>query len=653
MTRFGAFEFNLKTGELCKGGIRIKLPAQSAEILTVLLERPANLVTREELHQKLWPADTFVDFDHGLNNAINRLREALSDSADAPRFIETLPRRGYRFIAEVNRDTSAASRATVLTDSTETEEVSSAAGSERAAAAKASPVPSLRRVGKFWLVAAGMGIAAAVILGLYFGRERTFGTKAAVRIQSIAVLPLDNLSGDPAQEYFADGITDALTTQLAQFGSLRVISRTSAMQYKGARKRLPQITRELNVDAVVQGSAVRTGNRVRLTVQLIQGATDAHLWAQDYEYDVRDVFAVQSEIARAIADRIQVRLTPQEKARLAAVRRVDSAAYEAFLQGRFHTLRVNRDDNQLAISLFERAVALDPAFARAYAELASAYATKQSFFAPLDKQWEEKAYVAIEKAVAIDPGLAEAHFARGFLLWRPSNHFPHEKAIQEYHRALAVNPNLDEAHHYLGVIYLHIGLFDKAMEEVQKALAINPSNTLARYRVGVILHHQGKYDDALAVLQTIPKEFNPALVGRQVAWTLFSLGRTEEASAVIADWLRQYPKDEGGQFASVQAMILAAAGKKRQAEEKIRSAAEQRKGFVHFHHTAYNIGVAYALMGQPETAVRWFEDAAQDGYPCYPMYESLRGLVQLGPNAHFNHFLADQNRQWEHYKTTL
>ena len=360
-------------------------------------------------------------------------------------------------------------------------------------------------------------------------------------------------------------------------------------------------------------------------------------------------------MARAIAERIQVRLTPQEQSRLAKVRPVDSAAYEAFLQGRFHTLRENRDDNQLAITLFERAVALDPTFARAYAELARAYTVKLFYFAPLDKQWEEKAYVAIEKAVALDPDLAEAHFARGFLLWTPSNHFPHEKAIQEYRRALAVNPNLDEAHHQLGVdqIYIHIGLFDKAMEEVQKALAINPSNTLARYRVGVILHHQGKYDDALALLRTIPKEFNPALVGRQVAWTLFSLGRTEEASAVIADWLQKYPQDEGGQFASMQAMILAAAAKKRQAEEKIRSAVEQRKGFVHFHHTAYNIGVAYALMNQTENAVRWFQDAAQDGYPCYPMYESLRSLGQLAADAHFQSFLAEQKRQWERYKATL
>lgn len=295
--------------------------------------------------------------------------------------------------------------------------------------------------------------------------------------------------------------------------------------------------------------------------------------------------------------------------------------------------------------MLERAISIDPTFARAYAELARAYTVRLFYVAPQEKQWEEKAFVAVEKAVALDPDLAEAHLARGFLLWTPSNHFPHEQAIQEYRRALAVNSNLDEAHHQLGIIYLHLGLFDKALEESQKALAINPSHTLARYRVGVILHHQGHYDQALAILQTIPTEFNPALVGRQVAWTLFSLGRREEAAALIEEFLGNDPKDEGGQFASMQAMLFAAAGEPRQAHEKIKRAAEQRKGFVHFHHTAYNIAAAYALLKEPELALPWLRAAAMDGYPCYPFFERDPNLNNLRQDPRFIQFMAKLKRQ--------
>ncbi len=307
----------------------------------------------------------------------------------------------------------------------------------------------------------------------------------------------------------------------------------------------------------------------------------------------------------------------------------------------------------MAIGLLERAVSLDPSFANAYAELARGYAIRLFYFAPLERQWEEKAFVAVEKAVALKPDLAEAHLVRGFLLWTSSNHFPHEKAAQEYRRALAINPNLDDAHHHLGVIYLHIGLLDKALDEVQKALAINPSNTIARYRLGPIFHHQGRYEQALAVLQTIPMEFTAGNLGRQMPWTLFSLGKKEEAAALVEQTLRDNPQDEGGQLTSMQAMLFAAAGEPAKAKERIEDAAERGKGFGHFHHAAYNIAVSYALLKETELAVNWLRQAAVDGYPCYPLFENDRSLNNLRGDARFIQFMADLKKQWEYYKATL
>src|SRR5437667_1335587 len=253
--RFGAFELDQDAGELRKQGTRMKLQEQPLQMLQVLLQRPGEVVTREELQQKIWPSDTFVDFDHGINNAIKRLREALGDAAETPHYIETLPRRGYRFIGKIERETP--------------------------------------------------------------------------KFRSLAVLPLENLSRDPEQEYFAEGLTEALITTLAKIGELRVVSRTSAMLYKDAHKPLREIARELEVDAIVEGTVLRAGDRVRITAQLIDPEKETHLWAESYERHLRDVLQLQAEVAQAIAREIQVKLTPQEQAQLAQSRPVNPDADEA------------------------------------------------------------------------------------------------------------------------------------------------------------------------------------------------------------------------------------------------------------------------------------------------------------------------------------
>src|SRR2546427_1574601 len=293
--RFGAFELDQDAGELRKQGTRMKLQEQPLQMLQVLLQRPGEVVTREELQQKIWPSDTFVDFDHGINNAIKRLREALGDAAETPHYIETLPRRGYRFIGKIERETP--------------------------------------------------------------------------KFRSLAVLPLENLSRDPQQEYFAEGLTEALITTLAKIGELRVVSRTSAMVYKDARKPLREIARELEVDAIVEGTVLRVGHRVRITAQLIDAAKETHLWAESYERDLRDVLALQAEVAQAIAREIRVKLTPLDQARFAEVRAVDPDAYEAYLRGRYHW---NRRPSEFAkaIQCFQEAIAKDSTYVAAYAGLA-------------------------------------------------------------------------------------------------------------------------------------------------------------------------------------------------------------------------------------------------------------------------------------------
>ncbi|MBA3714012.1 MAG: protein kinase [Pyrinomonadaceae bacterium] len=497
----------------------------------------------------------------------------------------------------------------------------------------------------------GVLIIAASVYALFFRQSSTPAPQT--EIKSLAVLPLANLSGDSSQDYFADGMTEALITDLGKIGALRVISRPSVMRYKGARRALPEIGRELNVDAVLTGSVVRSGERVRIAVQLIHVAADRNLWADSYERDMRDVLALQREVARDIVGEIKIKVTPPEQVQFGSVGPINPEAYDHYLRGQFYLHRQNRDDNEAAIAALERAVATEPTFAAAYAELAQAYVWKLFLFAPGEEQWEEKAFVAAEKALALDPDLAVAHLARGRLLWTPANHFPHEKAIREYRRALTLNPSLDEARNQLALVYCHIGAFDEALQESHKAVTTNPNNNLAQFRTGQTLNFQGKYEEALSVLRTIPQEVNPALVGHQIAWALFNLGRREEASATLEQLLRDHPEDSGGLFTSLQAVLAASAGQERMAEDKIKSAVERGKGFGHFHHTAYHIACAYALMNKPEQAIKWLEVAAEDGFPCYPLFERDTNLDNLRQDARFVTFLAKLRQQWEYYRTIL
>jgi TolB-like protein/DNA-binding winged helix-turn-helix (wHTH) protein len=443
--RFGTFEVSLQSGEVRKAGLRIKVQQQPMKLLEILLEHPGEVVTREELRRRVWPNESFGDFDQALNISIGKLRSALGDSAENPRFIETLPKRGYRFIADVSvvgddahkrGPESAASPPPVTGSVTKVQDPGLAI----------SRTGLKRRLGTTLLVIpASALVLSLVILSVWLFRSRV---RPPTGIRSLAVLPLDNLSGDASQNYFADGMTDELITDLAQISALRVISRTSVMAYKGARKPLPQIARELNVDAMVEGTVLRSGDQVRITAQLIEASTDKHLWSQSYEGDLRDTLALQNRVASAIADQIRISLTPQEKAELKDARVVKPEAYESYLKGRYFWNKRTADGLKVALAYFKQATEEDSKYAQAYSGLADTYALlgDWQYAAMTPKKAFPQAKAAAIKALELDSTLGEAHNSLAFVL--DGFDWDFDSAGKEFQRAIELNPGYATAHHW-------------------------------------------------------------------------------------------------------------------------------------------------------------------------------------------------------------
>src|SRR5262245_62017004 len=346
VVRFDAFEVDLEERELRKAGERVKIQEQPFQILVLLLERPGSVLTREDLQKALWPDGTFVDFEHGLNTAVKRLREALGDSAEVPHFVETVARRGYRFIGAIETINAPAAAAIP------------------SAPPRPSRAPHMRR----WLVLGG--VAALALLAITYVTTRS-RTGEAAKVKSLAVLPLQNLSGDAAQEYFADGMTEAIIGRLSAISGLRVISRTSVMRYKDTQLSAPEIAQALQVDALGEGSVMRDGNRIRVNAQLIRGATDEHFWSEAYDRELRDVLALESEVAQAIARRVEATVTGDERARLVAARSVSPEVYESFLKGQFALEKAySQAGIEESIGYFEEAIKRDPGFGPVHVGLA-------------------------------------------------------------------------------------------------------------------------------------------------------------------------------------------------------------------------------------------------------------------------------------------
>ena len=634
--RFDSFEVDLRSGEMWKHGTRLRLQDQPFQVLRLLLERRGEIVTREELRQRLWLADTFVDFDDGLNTAVKKIRDLLGDSAERPRYIETIPRRGYRFTAVVESGQGA------------TFPAQPAAVWQRIPQHVAAATAAIRRR---WLAVTALVLIAALALSAAW-KYRLESRRDAASVRAIAVLPLENLSGDPSQDYFAAGLTDALTTELARAAgnSLRVTSRISAEEYKN--KSLAQIARELNVDAVVEGSVIRSGNRARITVQLINARADQHLWAANYDRDLHDMLSLQSEIAASVARQVQITLSPRIEARLRGHQTVDPEAYDLYQRSLLRGFSNNKQEMAAAAGLLQQAVARDPNFAAAHALLAREYTNQVFLLQPRDPELEVKAIQEVDQALKLDPDLAVAYLARGVLLWSHRNGFPHERAIAQFKRALELDPNLAEAHHQLGMIYSHIGLLDRADHELRTALDLEPTSIAFRYRIAINFFDQGRFEEARIRLQGT-QSFNPDLWAYQMTLVLFKLGQKQEALALIRDFLRDNPNDRGGLGNGVLALLYADAGQVALAQASIETAIQEGKDFGHFHHTAYAIGSAYAVMHRGDEAVHWLRAAAEDGFPCYPLFEHDSNLDHLRNDARFQSLLAEQKKQWEYFREHL
>jgi len=639
--RFGPFEVDFRAGELLKNGRRIRLQDQPLQVLAMLLEHPGNVVTRDEFRQKLWPNDTFVDFDHGLNNAINRLRDALNDSAEAPRFIETLPRRGYRFVSQVESE--------AIPDSLAAQEKSlEPSGNDQAGPVT---VPWWR---SRWAALGTAALVVSLLIGfaaiVWNGRS---SSAHAIRIEAIAVLPLENLTGDPTQEYLVDGMTDALTTHLAQIGGIRVISRTSAMQFKGAKQSLPAIAQELHVDAVVEGSISRSNDAMRVNAQLIYAPGDRHIWARSYEGVQSSLPMIENEIASDVARKIGVGMTPGSSRLLSMNPSVNPDAYDLYLRAEPYYGIETREGNDEAVRLLEKSVAADAKFAAGFAALATAYRVRAFSVEPEKMaEWVEKSTAAVQKSLSLDANLAEGYVSRGYLLWSRANDWSYGRAVADYRHALELNPNLAEAHHQLANVYNHVGLLDKADEEIKKAVAVDPLNTGIRYRVGINLLYQGKYEESLPMMRDSQK-FMPFLWAFQTSFALQHIGRHQEAQERIDQLLKTGPPDRSGSITSMQALLAADAGDAPMAESKIQEAVAKGRGYQHFHHVAYAVASAYALLNNPEPALHYLRMSADDGFPCYPLFEHDSNLDNLRKNPEFLSFMTEQKKQWEYFRAHL
>lgn len=584
MQRFGQFAFDPRTAELYKDGKRVRLQEQPARVLALLIERPGELVTREELRSKLWPHHTFVDFDHGVNIAVSKLRDALGDAADEPHFIETLPRRGYRFIA--------APDAMQLPTTGESPVVAASPDPGRVAPGL---VAWWRRA--LWPAVLAVAFLAALLAVLASWR----GHVAGDHIGSLAVLPFENLSGDPNQEYFVDGMTDELTTQLAKIKSLRVISRTSAMQYKSARRPLGEIARVLKVQAVVEGSVVRSADNIRITVQLIDARTDQHLWAEDYRRDLRDTVALQGEVAQRIAHEIRTVLTPEEKKRLSGQGQVNPEAYEAYLRGRYFWNKRTEESMQKAVAYFEESIRHDPNAALPHDGLADCWLSLGWYGYIAPKEAFPRAKAAAQKALELDASLGEAHTSLAFAAM--NYEWDWSTAEGEFRKGIELSPNYANAHHWYADYLSAVGRHREAVAESKRALELDPLSPIVNAWLGWRYYFARQYELAIQqYLRTL--EIDP---GFAPAHLVLGLGYEQQSrpEQAIAELIRASDLAGGSSlYVSSLAHAYAIAGRRDQAQGLLQQLRDQaQRAYV----PAFHIAVVYAGLTQSDQTLEWLE----------------------------------------------
>ncbi len=565
--RFAAFELDLATGELRKNGIKIKLQDQPLIVLGLLLERKGELVTREEIRNRLWPADTFVDFDRGLNTAINRLREALGDQAENPRFVETLPRRGYRFLFPA----------------------------EAIGGPQPSPAAEPQLSVRLWMWRVGAFVTFALALLLYFSGWRMSRTAPEGRAL-VAVLPFANLSGDSAQDYFSAGQTEELITRLGRLSPahLSVLGYTSMAAYKREGKDLPTICRELGAQYVVEGSVTRAGDRVRINARLIQSSERTPLWTNGYERDLTDVLKVQNEVAQDIAEAIRVQLQPRAKA--AAVNR---DAYDAWLRGRFLLSRRNDPELRKGIEMLQAAVAADPKFALAHSSLADAFNMLGFYSVAPPADSYPKAKAAALRALELDSSLAEAHASLADLTYVYERDWT--GAEREFQRALSLDPNYALAHEWYGMFLAMQGRSEAAIAELRKALAIEPLSLAMNADLGLCYYYARQYDRAVEQLRRtldLDPSFAPAQSWMGLA--LIAEHRYDEATSHFQKAVEASGGNQGSY--AFLAYGYGSAGRKREALETIQTL--ERMSQRQYISPAY-MALAWVGAGDKDKVFEW------------------------------------------------
>lgn len=621
LIRFATFQVDFKTGELLKNGLRIRLQDHPLKILAMLVERAGDVVTREELQQSLWSTDTFVDFEHGLNKAVNKLREALGDAAEHPRFIETLPRRGYRFVAKL-------------------EVPAPPAPTEDARPARTR----WRHWAAIGIGAAGLAIGLGVLLALNVGGLRNWlrGRPAPERITSIAVLPLENLTGDPQQEYFVDGIHDELITQLAQVGSLKVISRTSVMRYKKDKPPLREIGRELGVEGVLEGTVRRAGDRLHVTAQLISVRDDRHVWARSYDRDVRGVSMLSSEVARTVAQQLNVQLTPQEQALLSNAKPVDPAAYTAYLKGKYFAQKVTNEGLHRAIEFFREAIDRDPGYAPAWAEMGDSYEFLSGYGLRGDDLSKKdallRAKAAVERAIELDPTLGGPHQALGTM---KMNEWDWEGAERMFQRAHDLDPNYGVYSFYL----IMAGRFDGAVAAARRTVERDPLAYSERLFLGWTYFYARRYDESIVALKRAV-ELDPRIhhAHYELAWNFAMKSKFGEAISECDTSLALMRQTQPEAVAANECgWVYGLVGRHRQALEiarQLEKSADEAQNYTIVAHI-------YDAVGQRDNALEWLEKAYKNHDPWLPRQWAMPMVSEeLRADPHFQELMRRTGNPW-------
>ena len=600
VVKFGVFEVDLESGELRKSGVRQKLASQPFQILQFFLEHPQEIVTREQLQKRIWSDETVVDYDLALKKAVNRIREVLGDSAESPRFIETIPRRGYRFIAPLNGHGSDGSVAELPVE--------------------AAPAIT-RRHGFSFRLGMLFGLGAALLVAIlalmaFDSWRRLSGKPTAPQIHSLAVLPLQNLSADPAQEYFSDGMTDALITDLAQMGSVRVISRTSSMAYKKTNKSLREIAHELNVDGIVEGTVQRSGDRVRITAQLIHAPEDKHLWAKSYERDLRDVFTLEQEVTDDIARQVQAQIATRVQSPVQP-RPLDRNVLDAYLQGNYYLNKdTGKEDERLKkeSDFFQQVIDAEPNFAPAYLGLAEAH----HLWWPSSEDFGV-VQAAAAKAAELAPTSSDAHCA---LAGAKFEDWDWTGAEEEQRSAIDLNPNNAEAHGGLGAILTVKGQMEEAWKEAEIAQQLDPLQSDISYA----LYLRGEYDRSIESLQRMV-ETRP-----DVAYVHWFLSQAYKLKGMYAESVRELGKSMtlfGFPEISVRLNRAFATsgwrGAMRQWTKELEQLMATKQGYF-----PGVLADAYTQLGEKDQAFYWLEDGSKHRH--LAMADPILIFVKVDPS---------------------